>query len=616
MAWTSGTATDYKDLLAKVVDYISAKGTSAAPSYTGTGNGTLNDFVALEQTPTETWTLSCSNATKVGVANYSTTIATDTPVLHWRMNAVSGTVEQDTTANNLDGTIAGTPTLASTSLLSVDTDKSMTFDGVDDNVKSGISALLQTPDADCSLEVVIKPTSLTGLQYIVSIGESGETIDTNYLISLQLDEGYLKMYHEYGLGIDISRTSDIKLNVNETYHIVLANVALTNTYYLYLDGVLVYTWPYLYPSSDGTNSVLVVGSDVDNANLFTGVIDEVAFYSSELSAATALTHAKAAVGHETFTVTGSVSGAQLSSFAGLHYINDYVSFRILDGATDFIVSDNWTIAVTIGDLGTQGWEILRKEKDHLAMVKGKGLAGSDQIFVNMETYFDESADYYNMRLNGADGYDATETIANQLNNSPTVYVPLIDTAISYWIVASGRRFIVIAKTSTNFHGCYCGFFLPFATPTQYPQPLVIGGSSATSTARWSNTTAQTTGFFDPYDGVKIRKTNGAWASVRNGGGEVVFHPYSASDEGASGHRAHNIRTDLAGNYLLMPITVVLTTVGSATEYGILGELDQCYFVSGFSNAAENIVNDGVYDHLVVQSAYKTGVGDYLALRLD
>jgi hypothetical protein len=45
-------------------------------------------------------------------------------------------------------------------------------------------------------------------------------------------------------------------------------------------------------------------------------------------------------------------------------------------------------------------------------------------------------------------------------------------------------------------------------------------------------------------------------------------------------------------------------------------LEGVYHVSGFNNAAENLITGGGVDHLVVQNVYRTSVRDYWALRLS
>ena len=62
-------------------------------------------------------------------------------------------------------------------------------------------------------------------------------------------------------------------------------------------------------------------------------------------------------GVATFSVTGSVSGAQAAATVGEFYDNGLIEFVIRDGATDFVVSDQFDITVTQGTwtLGTDEW---------------------------------------------------------------------------------------------------------------------------------------------------------------------------------------------------------------------------------------------------------------------
>lgn len=47
----------------------------------------------------------------------------------------------------------------------------------------------------------------------------------------------------------------------------------------------------------------------------------------------------------TFSVTGSVSGAQADAIVGAAYNNGFISFTINDGATDFVLNDTFTVTL-------------------------------------------------------------------------------------------------------------------------------------------------------------------------------------------------------------------------------------------------------------------------------
>jgi hypothetical protein len=619
MAYKIGTATDYRDLLDQLVDFLQSKGTLAAPVYTGTGNGALSQLDTQSQAPTETWTLECSNATKVGAADYGADIASETPLLHWRFNETTGTTAEDATANNRDGTISGTVTLGTAGLLSVDTDKAFTFGG--GKVASAAIAAVQLT-GDAAIECVINPSAVSGTRFLMGVGAAGSGNANNYLISLWGVDGYLKIYHEYGAGNIQQVTTDVLIANGRKDHIVLSRDNATKTYELIIGGIVRHTFQYLFSASDGTNAAFLVGADADGGNAFAGVIDEAAIYGAKMSAATAKSHAEAALGHETFTVTGSVSGAEANAIVGVPYKNDFIEFLISDGSTDFIVGDDWSIGVTAGDLGAQAWAVNRREQDKV-FLQGPGLSGTDEIYVQIKTFFDAGADYYNWQINAADGYTATADETGQPNASPLGWVPLWNQPIPYWIAANGRRFIVVAKVSTTYHGCYAGLYLPFATPTQFPYPMLVGGSSAQAAARWSDTTANKTRMFcmAALGAVYVRHIDGGWniltgytEGTLSAPSKFILHPYGAAL--TSNWRYSDNREGLGDVYPLTPITII--NLDNAVTKGVEGELDGCFHVSGFNNAAENIVNDPVagLDHVVFQDVFRTGIANYFALRLQ
>lgn len=61
-------------------------------------------------------------------------------------------------------------------------------------------------------------------------------------------------------------------------------------------------------------------------------------------------------GVATFSVVGSVSGAQAIATAGVPYYNGLTNFTILGGAIDYVISDSFTYSITAT---TQNWELQR-----------------------------------------------------------------------------------------------------------------------------------------------------------------------------------------------------------------------------------------------------------------
>jgi len=275
------------------------------------------------------------------------------------------------------------------------------------------------------------------------------------------------------------------------------------------------------------------------------------------------------------------------------------------------------------------WQPLRWTADAVSqelILKAPGLAGTDEIYCAIRSYESSTSGYYLWDGNGYIGFNAANTFTAQ-PGAIAGWLPMMslwNAAIPYWFVASGRRVVVVAKISTVYQAMYLGFIRPWATPGQYPYPLLVGGAMTGQRGRnYSVTSPNHRHFTDPGEDTQnnantacmLRGPSGAWLPFQNSytsSAEVRYdgpRPLWPTNYGA----LSNLREAPNGRYVLMPI--VLTQYNAVADHDLFGELDGCYWVSGFNNAAENIVTVGGIDHLVVQNVYRTSVRDYWALRL-
>ena len=235
------------------------------------------------------------------------------------------------------------------------------------------------------------------------------------------------------------------------------------------------------------------------------------------------------------------------------------------------------------------WQVMRWVPGPPAelVLKGVGLAGMDEIYVAIQS--EVGVDYGNWKMRGYVGFNPAVNFDSQYNCSGVFYSCLMSTVMPYWIVANGRRIVMVAKTGNYYEMMHLGLFLPYATPGQYPYPLLVGGS-INSSNRWSslptgrNHLPKSMG----YSGAHFLAT-GVWTSTS------YMWPSSW---------ASSARECPDGTYPLIPYII-----------NGLGEMDGCYCVPGYNNAAENIITAGGVDHLVVQDVYRTSYGDYWALKL-
>ena len=305
---------------------------------------------------------------------------------------------------------------------------------------------------------------------------------------------------------------------------------------------------------------------------------------------------------------------------GTPYSNAYIDFTINDGSTDFAVSDSFTIATTVGAMpSAQRWVDKRftdSGGDMEWLFMAPGLAGTDEIYGGIRTYENVSSDYYNWGIIGTTGYIGANSYSTQPGISGEKHVPMWNSSIPFWLVVNGRRMVLVAKISTVYQTTYLGHFLPYGTPNQYPYPLAVGGMGYTANARWSDTSddKNRTPLNPGSDGsvnngnLEIYAVDGTWIKMGNYYSNGT--PVGNSNNVLPLHWTF-VRDNCDGaSYALVPLTMV-----QANPENALGELDGCYWVSGFSNSSENIITISAQDYLVVQDCHRNGVNDYRAIQL-
>jgi hypothetical protein len=220
----------------------------------------------------------------------------------------------------------------------------------------------------------------------------------------------------------------------------------------------------------------------------------------------------------------------------------------------------------------------------------------------------------------------------------------------YWFRANGRSFSFGVKVSTSFEGGYLGFILPYATPSQYPYPLAVGGSlvpqdwDRSSTWRYSyndmrhsvfpipgSNTTNPTATTPNSSALYLRTPDGLWQSFaqRTGvtdisemtqsssspfarsGIRAGVWPTSVRNVGASAPR-RDYREVLGGGYLLQPLIMHQRLPTDA----VWGELEGCMAISGFGNAAENTTSFAGKNYVIFQNVARTEAHEYWAMALD
>lgn len=307
-----------------------------------------------------------------------------------------------------------------------------------------------------------------------------------------------------------------------------------------------------------------------------------------------------------------------------------------------------TFLQTDADLVAAGqeWEVAWEAPGGAAnetdiVLRGPGLSGNDNVLVGLRLVEDVGADRFALHLSGMTGVlPAAVAFDEHVNCTPQVPLMFLDSnPMTYWFVANGRRFIAVAKISSVYEALYAGLFLPYAAPSRYSYPLFIGGSSClgNTPTDWRSTHAAHTLFHNPYyyspnppqeSCAWMLSPEGNWqrcvGSTSSTGAQVAMSPdYFGDNEigmnltftsSRYGYRdiKDNMSACYGGDYALTPIQMLQWT---PTDQAF-GALHGVFHVAGKGNAAENIITINEVDHLVVQNAFRTSVGAYLAIALE
>ncbi|MEX2524442.1 MAG: hypothetical protein WD750_05755 [Gammaproteobacteria bacterium] len=276
--------------------------------------------------------------------------------------------------------------------------------------------------------------------------------------------------------------------------------------------------------------------------------------------------------------------------------SDYLD--LLKKLEDFAVLQGWTVQRSTYDEvgGTDGELIL----------DGPGVNDDQNIIVGIKSYHDVGSDYYNWEFKGARIYDG-ETYDNMVQDSNARYLPLWNDSIPYWLICNKQRIALVAKVSTVYMHLYLGYINPYAADFEYDYPLLIGGSSASSTARWSNTGLNAYWASGQGHGY-LWTPDDTWRQIGTSTDNVRIWPWMDANTG----NQDSLR-DTFGDYPLFPPVLMIPT--SNNVEGHLGELDGVRHITGFSLGTEDIVDTGTQDYLVAQNTLRNDIHDFMALEL-
>lgn len=255
------------------------------------------------------------------------------------------------------------------------------------------------------------------------------------------------------------------------------------------------------------------------------------------------------------------------------------------------------------------------------ILRGTGIGEGGEVFVGMYTYYDVSDEDYTISLVPLAGYDDRFNMFSQPTLGLGSYPKILcwNEEMPYWFVANGRRFMAVVKVNTTYQFFYGGFMTPYALPTEYPYPYIVGGMSDSHVPA-----SRSDGYNDVFlqsgrrEHGQICYPDGNWRYLSGGfhnSTSATFAPFNVAGQGDSADDNYwkYFRPDLGGVYHLMKLEPVCANY--QTGLGVFGCLDGVHFVSGFENSPENIIDIDGISHFVFTNSYRVDNHNYFTMRL-
>jgi len=220
---------------------------------------------------------------RAGQSNYAGTVAPNGPVGDWRLDETTGTTAADASGDGHSGTYAGGYTLGASGALTGDADKAVTLNGTTGYVNLG--NLQVGTNSTFAVEAWVKSSTNAG--WIVN---EASTTSNNPLVGINIDaSNAARFFVRDNANNTVAVTGTIGVTNNAWHHVV--GVRNGTSYSLYVDG-----------KADGNTTSSALGTISLNtttigagrrstvSGYLTGTIDEAAYYTSALDAATIARH--------------------------------------------------------------------------------------------------------------------------------------------------------------------------------------------------------------------------------------------------------------------------------------------------------------------------------------
>lgn len=274
--------------------------------------------------------------------------------------------------------------------------------------------------------------------------------------------------------------------------------------------------------------------------------------------------------------------------------------------------------------------------------RAPGNDGQQEIIVGGKLLWRVDNDYYTIELLSMLSWSAAAPIGSQGALQRSLYLPLWNNSMDYWLVADGARVMGAIKLGTQYESFCLGYGInPYLPPNEYPMPLMMGGSLVGPTLGYPGAQAGTAfrystnnvthhawpmpdrqsssqSLLNAYASqLRYRDIDGEWNGAAAtsadiyavGPGNGVGPPHSGVLDPQSAGMGQ-IGLGLNGEPLTWP-SVLRSRNGE-----VLGELKGVRVVPGVDISAETLIRDGAIDWICVPDINRVGRTNYYAMALD
>lgn len=301
---------------------------------------------------------------------------------------------------------------------------------------------------------------------------------------------------------------------------------------------------------------------------------------------------------------------------------------LLTKLRDFLVTNSWTV------IGGVAFGAIDEDTDYVSL-QGPGLTGDDEILVTLQPFSVAANNAYSIRVRGHTAYVNPGT-SQPGADSPWCYLLTLNSPVTYWFIANGRRFIVIVKSSSRYDAMYAGFILPEHLPSDWSYPLFIGASSSTGTQSQANDNDYHSNFWNPFaqslsgnnslTSAYLFSPMQAWVPIWNGwqSSNPVWNDTGRMTLPWSNVSQHNVRRQLDGEpwFKRGQLAGIARSSSGGADTNLpeggsfYGSFDGVYYTPAFGATAEQESIVGGVTYKMFPNVARTSDGQFAAIAME